>query len=101
MATKLLALVALLASSTVSAGADWRAKIGRKVDALVTQLAGAALLGWIAGEIIAGDPLFTRHLDPGMVHSVQIAATTLGAVMVVLIGMVRRRLNRRSAPDQI
>ncbi len=63
--------------------------------------AGAALLGWIAGEIIAGDPLFTRHLDPGMVHSVQIAAATLGAVMVVLIGMVRRRLNRRSAPDQI
>jgi YjbE family integral membrane protein len=63
--------------------------------------AGAALLGWIAGEIIAGDPLFTRHLDAGMVHSVQIAAATLGAVMVVLIGMVRRRLNRRSAPDQI
>jgi YjbE family integral membrane protein len=63
--------------------------------------AGAALLGWIAGEIIAGDPLFTRQLDPGIVHSVQIAAATLGAVMVVLIGMVRRRLNRRSAPDQI
>ena len=32
--------------------------------------AGAALLGWIAGEIIAGDPLFTQHLDPAMAHSV-------------------------------
>ena len=26
--------------------------------------AGAALLGWIAGEIIAKDPLFTANLDP-------------------------------------
>jgi YjbE family integral membrane protein len=62
--------------------------------------AGAALLGWIAGEIIAGDPLFTQHLDAATAHSVQLAAATAGALLVVLIGMVRRRLSRRSAPDQ-
>jgi YjbE family integral membrane protein len=62
--------------------------------------AGAALLGWIAGEIIAGDPLFTQHLDGATAHSVQLAAATAGALLVVLIGMVRRRLSRRSAPDQ-
>jgi YjbE family integral membrane protein len=62
--------------------------------------AGAALLGWIAGEIIAGDPLFTQHLDPAMAHSVKLAAATAGALLVLLIGVVRRRL-RRSAPDRV
>lgn len=63
--------------------------------------AGAALLGWIAGEIIAGDPLFTRHLDPATVHSVQLLAATTSALLVVFVGMVRRRLTRRSAPDRV
>ncbi len=63
--------------------------------------AGAALLGWIAGEIIAGDPLFVRHLDPASTHSVQLGAATVGALLVLFIGMVRRRLTRRSAPDRI
>jgi YjbE family integral membrane protein len=63
--------------------------------------AGAALLGWIAGEIIAGDPLFVRHLDPASAHSVQLGAATVGALLVLFIGMVRRRLTRRSAPDRI
>jgi YjbE family integral membrane protein len=62
--------------------------------------AGAALLGWIAGEIIAGDPLFTPHLDSATAHSVQLGAAMAGALLVLLIGVVRRRLNRRSAPDQ-
>jgi YjbE family integral membrane protein len=63
--------------------------------------AGAALLGWIAGEIIAGDPLFTRHLDPATMHSVHLGAAMAGALLVLLIGVVRRRLNRRSAPDRV
>jgi YjbE family integral membrane protein len=62
--------------------------------------AGAALLGWIAGEIIAGDPLFTRALDPSMAHSVHIAGATLGAMLVLAIGFLRRRFSRRSAPDE-
>jgi YjbE family integral membrane protein len=63
--------------------------------------AGAALLGWIAGEIITGDPLFTRYLDPAMAHNAKIAGAVLGAVLVLFIGVVRRRWTRRSAPDQI
>jgi YjbE family integral membrane protein len=63
--------------------------------------AGAALLGWIAGEIIAGDPLFASRLDPASAHSVQLGAATSGALLVLFIGMVRRRLTRRSAPDRI
>jgi len=63
--------------------------------------AGAALLGWIAGEIIAKDPLFTANLDPATAYTVWIIGATLGALFVVGAGMVRRRWLRRSAPDQI
>jgi predicted tellurium resistance membrane protein TerC len=63
--------------------------------------AGAALLGWIAGEIIAKDPLFTGNLDPATAHTVWMIAATLGALFVVSVGLVRRRWLRRSAPDQI
>jgi YjbE family integral membrane protein len=63
--------------------------------------AGAALLGWIAGEIIAKDPLFTANLDPSTAHTVWIIGATLGALFVVCAGLVRRRWLRRSAPDQI
>ena len=63
--------------------------------------AGAALLGWIAGEIIAKDPLITGNLDPAAAHTVWITGATLGALFVVGVGLVRRRWLRRSAPDQI
>jgi YjbE family integral membrane protein len=63
--------------------------------------AGAALLGWIAGEIIAKDPLITGNLDAAGAHTVWITGATLGALFVVGVGLVRRRWMRRSAPDQI
>jgi len=63
--------------------------------------AGAALLGWIAGEIIAKDPLFTGNLDPAAAHTAWLIGATLGALFVVGAGLVRRRWMRRSAPDQI
>ncbi len=63
--------------------------------------AGAALLGWIAGEIIAKDPLFTANLDPASAHTMAIIGATLGALFVVGVGLLRRRRLRRSAPDQI
>jgi YjbE family integral membrane protein len=63
--------------------------------------AGAALLGWIAGEIIAKDPLLTGYLDPAMAHKVWIASASAGALLVVVVGLLRRRYHRRSAPDRI
>jgi YjbE family integral membrane protein len=63
--------------------------------------AGAALLGWIAGEIIAKDPLFTAALDPASAHTAAIVGATLGALFVVGVGLLRRRWLRRSAADQI
>ena len=63
--------------------------------------AGAALLGWIAGEIIAKDPLFTAALDPAAAHTAAIIGATLGALFVVGVGLLRRRWLRRSAADQV
>jgi YjbE family integral membrane protein len=63
--------------------------------------AGAALLGWIAGEIIAKDPLFTAALDPAATHTAAIIGATLGALFVVGVGLLRRRWLRRSAADQV
>jgi YjbE family integral membrane protein len=62
--------------------------------------AGAALLGWIAGEIIAKDPLITGRLDPSTAHTVHLAAATFGALFVVAFGLARRRWWKR-APDQV
>ena len=56
--------------------------------------AGAALLGWIAGEIIAKDPLLTGHLDPSMAHKVWIIGAASGALLVVVVGLLRRRYHR-------
>ncbi len=63
--------------------------------------AGAALLGWIAGEIIAKDPLLSGHLNPAVAHQVWIAGAGVGALFVVAVGLLRRRYQRRSAPDQV
>jgi YjbE family integral membrane protein len=62
--------------------------------------AGAALLGWIAGEIIAKDPLITSNIDPAMEHTVWKVGAILGAVFVLAVGLLRRRWLRRSAPDE-
>ncbi|MGH6734512.1 MAG: TerC family protein [Methyloceanibacter sp.] len=60
--------------------------------------AGAALLGWIAGEIIAKDPLIAGSLDPAMAHSAWIIGATLGALFVLGVGLARRRWRRE--PDR-
>lgn len=63
--------------------------------------AGAALLGWIAGEIITKDPLFAGYIDPSMGHTVHLAGAFFGAIFVLAVGLLRRHLMRRSAPDQV
>jgi len=59
---------------------------------------GAALLGWIAGEIMARDPLISGHLDPAAAHTASMVGAVLGALFVVGVGLIRKHW--RSAPDQ-
>ncbi len=58
--------------------------------------AGAALLGWIAGEVMATDPAvsgyLTAELGERFVREIEIAAAAGGAVLVVAVGGIWRRL---------
>ena len=71
-------------------GAQIILKLLDRFPAIVT--AGAALLGWIAGGLIVGDPILTPLLSPGA--AAHYAASAAGAVFVVAAG---RRVARRRA----
>jgi len=57
--------------------------------------AGAALLGWIVGEVIATDPVVLSYLNVNygdvVAHRVQIGAAMVGAVLVLIVGGSWRR----------
>ena len=61
--------------------------------------AGAALLGWIAGEMIVTDPFFAERLADaaGAAHYV---AAAVGAVFVVALGYVLRRQATKTLETQ-
>lgn len=57
--------------------------------------AGAALLGWIVGEVIATDPAVIAYLVPkygaATAHTIEYVAAAVGAVLVLVIGGLWRR----------
>jgi YjbE family integral membrane protein len=55
--------------------------------------AGGALLGWIAGQVIATDPVVKELLGPDWAKPVEIVAVILGAIFVVGVAWVLRRNN--------
>jgi YjbE family integral membrane protein len=63
--------------------------------------AGAALLGWIAGDVIAGDPVVAdaaHALGAGAHEKIKLACAILGASSTVVAGVIgRARLARRMA----
>ena len=56
---------------------------------------GAALLGWIVGEVIATDPVVLGWLEMRFsaagVHTVEYVAAAAGAVLVLIVGAIWRR----------
>lgn len=55
---------------------------------------GAALLGWIAGGLIIGDP-FVERLDIGVSGAQHYVASVCGALLVVALGLLIRRRGER------
>jgi predicted tellurium resistance membrane protein TerC len=57
--------------------------------------AGAALLGWIVGEVIATDPVIQGYLEPKLgpegFHYVVLFAALVGAILVLVVGGLWRR----------
>jgi YjbE family integral membrane protein len=58
---------------------------------------GAALLGFLAGEMLLTDPAVTSRF-PGLSHNVVNAAGAVGAVIVVAVGTWLQRRNRQKVP---
>jgi YjbE family integral membrane protein len=54
--------------------------------------AGAALLGWVAGEIIVKDAAVAQWLGEDTVHHLHLWAAGAGALLVVAVGWTIRRM---------
>src|SRR5450755_3662536 len=65
--------------------------------------AGAALLGWIVGEVIATDPVsvgyLTNNYGAAVAHKVEYAAAAVGAVLVLVVGGFWRRSKQPAESD--
>jgi YjbE family integral membrane protein len=59
--------------------------------------AGAALLGWVAGEIIVKDAALASYLGAEMVEKYHLWAAAVGAVFVVATGYLIRRAKHKTA----
>jgi YjbE family integral membrane protein len=57
--------------------------------------AGAALLGWIVGQVIATDPVvvgyLTTHYSAAVAHQAEIGSAVAGTILVLLVGGLWRR----------
>jgi YjbE family integral membrane protein len=57
--------------------------------------AGAALLGWIVGEVIVTDPVIQGYLEPKFgadgFHYIMLFCALVGAVLVLVVGGIWRR----------
>jgi len=59
--------------------------------------AGAALLGWVAGDIMAKDTALLWWLQPALVEQLHLWAAVVGAVFVVGVGYLIRRAHHKRA----
>jgi len=62
--------------------------------------AGAALLGWVAGEIIVKDGAVISYMGQDWVDKVHMWAAGIGAVFVVLAGWAIRRMQHKTPLEQ-
>jgi YjbE family integral membrane protein len=66
--------------------------------------AGAGLLGWIVGDVIATDPAIAGYLTgkfgATVAHQVEIASAIAGVLLVLLVGGLWRRSRQRQQPAQ-
>lgn len=63
--------------------------------------AGGALLGWVAGDIMATDPFVTGSLGAEAASVVHLSAGRVGAVIVAAVGLFLVRQRRRFRLEEI
>ncbi len=62
--------------------------------------AGAALLGWVAGDIMIKDGALARWFNPALLDQLHIPAAAAGAIFVLLIGSLIRRSRNIAAMEE-
>jgi YjbE family integral membrane protein len=62
--------------------------------------AGAALLGWVAGDIMIKDGALARWFNPALLDQLHVPAAAAGAVFVILIGSLIRRSRHLAAMEE-
>ena len=97
LAIKTTLIVFGLATSVplIIAGSALLMKVMEKYPILVW--AGAALLGWVAGEIMVKDAAVVGYLGQEFVDKIHLWAAAVGAVFVVALGWLIRRAKHKSA----
>jgi uncharacterized protein (TIGR03382 family) len=85
----LLVLGLAISIPLIVAGAAIIMKILQRAPILVW--AGAALLGWVAGEMILSDPWLIGSFGEETVHRAEIPAAIAGALLVMLVAFLLRR----------
>jgi YjbE family integral membrane protein len=97
LAIKTTLIVFGLATSVplIIAGSALLMKVMEKYPILVW--AGAALLGWVAGEIIAKDAAVVGYLGQEVVDRIHLWAAAAGAIFVVAVGWTIRRARHKGA----
>jgi YjbE family integral membrane protein len=79
----------------IIAGSALLMKVMEKFPILVW--AGAALLGWVAGEIIIKDQAVVNYMGQEFVDRLHLWAAAAGAVLVVALGWILRRAKGKHA----
>ena len=93
--TFLLVLGLLISVPLIVAGAALIMKALEKLPILAWL--GAALLGWIAGDMLVSDPFVVNRIGETMSHDIEKPAALIGAVLVVAIGYFMRRRGAATA----
>jgi predicted tellurium resistance membrane protein TerC len=67
--------------------------------------AGAALLGWIVGEVIATDPVVQGYLEPRFgpegFHYIVLFSALVGAILVLVVGGLWRRSKQTAQAQKV
>lgn len=79
----------------IIAGSALLMKVMEKYPILVW--AGAALLGWVAGEIIVKDAAVVSYMGQEFVDKLHLWAAGIGAIFVVALGWLIRRAKHKGA----
>ena len=92
--TMLLVVGLLISIPLIVAGASIIMALLEKLPILVW--AGAALLGWVALEMILTDPALIAYFGEAKIHAIELPGQILGALFVLAAGwlLLRRKNNR-------